>query len=508
MAATWSGHPGSSTPEPSVVDVVGTGIVMVTGAGVSGLGTARLLTGLDVEVLVVDDNTEAGARVAEATGAEACTTAEASQLLENLDHRISVVVTSPGWRPDTPVLRLAQEHEIEVIGDVELAYRLDRAGLFGPPRTWLVVTGTNGKTTTTGMLADIMEAHESTLGRHARACGNIGLAVADALTATQPRVDVLVAELSSFQLHWSTELTPDAGVLLNIAEDHLDWHGSLDNYASDKARVLTGEVAVAGVDDVIVREHMERVRPDAYGFTLGEPAPGQVGVVDGRIVDNLTGEMVDVRDADGILPAGPAGLADALAATAIARTQGVAPATIARALDDFSVAGHRGETVHTGPRGTVWVDNSKATNPHAADAALAGHAPGEVVWVAGGQLKGASVDEVVATHADRLRAVGLLGVDRETIAEAVAHSAPHAEVFMTGATDPAGAMDEIVSWAARLEPPAKVVLLAPAAASLDMYTGMGQRGDLFTAAARREDRIDSRESTPTPFQEESSDHHE
>ncbi|WJZ18304.1 UDP-N-acetylmuramoyl-L-alanine--D-glutamate ligase [Corynebacterium guangdongense] len=496
---------------PSVIDVVGTGIAMVTGAGVSGLGTARLLTGLGVEVLVVDDNVEAGARVAEATGAESCTTAEAMELLENLEHRVSVVVTSPGWRPDTPVLRLAEQHEIEVIGDVELAYRLDRAGLFGPPRTWLVVTGTNGKTTTTGMLADIMEAHASVLGQHARACGNIGLAVADALTATRPRVDVLVAELSSFQLHWSTELTPDAGVLLNIAEDHLDWHGSLDNYASDKAKVLTGVVAVAGVDDPIVRRHMRQVRPDAYGFTLGEPAVGQVGVIGEQIIDNLDGDMIDIRATRGIQPAGPAGLADALAATAIARTQGVAPATIARALDAFSVAGHRGETVHTGPRGTVWVDNSKATNPHAAHAALAGYGPGEVVWLAGGQLKGASVDEVVAENAERLRAVGLLGVDRARIAEAVTRGAPEAEVFMTDSTDPAGAMDELVCWAARLEPPAKVVLLAPAAASLDMYTGMGQRGDLFTAAARREDRLkrsDPATGTPTPFQEESRDHHE
>ncbi|NLF30804.1 MAG: UDP-N-acetylmuramoyl-L-alanine--D-glutamate ligase, partial [Planctomycetes bacterium] len=149
---------------------------------------------------------------------------------------------------------------------------------------------------------------------------------------------------------------------------------------------------------------------------------------------------------------------------------------------------HRGETVHTGPHGTVWVDNSKATNPHAAAAALAGHEDGEVVWLAGGQLKGASVDELVAKHAARLRAVGVLGVDREMITAAVRRHAPGVEVYATASTDPAGAMDELVSWAARLEPPAKVVLLAPAAASLDMYTGMAQRGDLFAAAARREDR--------------------
>ncbi|AKK11460.1 UDP-N-acetylmuramoyl-L-alanine--D-glutamate ligase [Corynebacterium uterequi] len=439
--------------------------VMITGAGVSGQGSARLLAALGTDVILVDDN----------PAVDACRVAEAEARLNEID----LLVTSPGWRPDTPLFAAARTRGIEVIGDVELAYRLDQQGRFGQPRTWLVVTGTNGKTTTTAMLAAIMQAAAQQRGQRAEAVGNIGTAVSDALLDPL-RVDILVAELSSFQLHYAPSLRPAAGVLLNLAEDHLDWHGSMAAYAADKARVFRAEHPVAGVDDPAVRAEVAQLQPPkpVIGFTVAEPEPGQVGIVDGRIVDNRTGEPVDIMSAEGIDPPGPAGVLDALAAVAVARTQDVAPGIIEAALAGFTVAGHRGATVHRGRK--TWIDNSKATNPHAADAALAG-AGTNVVWIAGGQLKGAQVEELIATHAHRLSAVGVLGVDREIIAEAVARLAPHAELFVTANTEPVAAMTELATFAASQE--ADVVLLAPAAASLDMYTGMAQRGDLFAAAA-------------------------
>ncbi|HZK31283.1 MAG TPA: UDP-N-acetylmuramoyl-L-alanine--D-glutamate ligase [Corynebacterium sp.] len=457
------------------------GQVLVTGAGVSGTGTARLLIALGCSVVLVDDNQEALAAACRDTGARPATTEDARILIDS--QVVSAVVTSPGWRPDTPLLAYAHQVGIDVLGDVELAYRLDRAEVFGPARTWLVVTGTNGKTTTTAMLADMMARHAGDSGRRAQAVGNIGLAVANALTA-EPRVDVLVAELSSFQLHWSSELTPDVGVLLNLAEDHIDWHGSFPDYAAAKAKVLGGRHAIIGADDPLVREQATATgRTDVISFTLGEPAPGQLGVQAGRLVDRTGGEAVDLGSAEGIEPAGPAGQLDALAAAAAARTQGVSAAQIAQVLAEFRVDGHRGAVVHHGTG--QWVDNSKATNPHAADAALAGLR--DVLWIAGGQLKGAEVDDLVRAHAHRLSGVALLGVDRGVLAAALAEHAPDVAVFCSDSVDPEQAMDEVVVWAAQRVAPEQTVLLAPAAASLDMFTGMAHRGDTFAAAARRHD---------------------
>lgn len=453
------------------------GGVIVAGAGVSGLGMAKLFAGIGVGVLVADDSAAGRAR-AEAAGHRTASTAEARTHF----NEVGALVTSPGWRPDSPLLVDAAAASLPVLGDVEACYRLDRAGVFGPPRQWLVVTGTNGKTTTTGMLAAMMQRLGVETGRRASACGNIGVAVADALTAPE-RIDVLVAELSSFQLYWSDQLTPDAGVLLNLADDHLDWHGSFANYAAAKARVLSAAHAVAGVDDEHVRELVARSgRRDIIGFTLAEPGPGQVGVAGGRLVANLGGERRDLASAEGIEPAGVAGVLDALAASAVALTQGAEPRHIQAALQAYRVEGHRGAVVHSSG-GVDWVDNSKATNPHAADSALTG--AGTVVWIAGGQLKGAAVEELVAAHAHQFRAVALLGVDRGMLQGAVEKLAPGVPLFVSDATDPERAMAEVVDFAASQAQPGDTVLLAPAAASLDMFPGMSARGNAFAAAAMR-----------------------
>lgn len=453
--------------------------VLIAGAGVSGIGCAALLADLGVDISVADDNADSLLKVRAATGDRAGTLSVAAAREHLGEH--SLVVTSPGWRPDSPLLVDAAAAGLEVIGDVELAYRLDRAGVFGAPRTWLVVTGTNGKTTTTAMLEAMMAQGP----RRARAVGNIGVAVADALRDPE-RVEVLVAELSSFQLHWSSQLIPDAGVLLNLAEDHLDWHGSFGEYTRAKAKVLQGQVAVIGADDphvVEIAATVERGESAAspIGFTLAEPGPGQFGVRGDQLVDNSTGTGIPLAPVAGIEPPGPAGVLDALAAAAVARSQGISPEQIAAALKNFQVAGHRGQVVHR-VRGVSFIDNSKATNPHAADSALAGL--DSVLWVAGGQLKGAEVDDLIRTHAHRLRAVLLLGVDAPLIEEACARLAPGVPVRRSRHSEAGAAMREVVGWAAELAAAGDTVVLAPAAASLDMFSGMAQRGDLFTEAAR------------------------
>lgn len=483
----------------SLVDALGGGRVVVAGAGVAGTGVARMLAALDATVTVVDDNVEAGGRLAGETGASLVTTEQAcaTSFLAAVD----LVVTSPGWRPDSPVLVAAADAGIPVIGDIEAAWLADQAGLFGAPRTWLAVTGTNGKTTTTAMLESILTAD----GRRTLAVGNIGTPPGEALLA-EPPVDVLAAEVSSFQLHWAPDFAPDAGCVLNLAEDHLDWHGSFDNYAADKMRVLTGPVAVLAADDP---EVTSRATGCQWAYTTGDPADivgtdaaglsdllRVTGVRDGRLIDldAVSGSVIDLGSAEGISPPGPAGVADAAAAAALARSVGVAPESVAAALATFTVQAHRGQTVAESGK-VRWIDNSKATNPHAALAALQGL--DGVVWVAGGQLKGAEVDELVAAVAPTLRAAVLLGVDRGIIADALAAAAPGLPVTVIDSVDPEEAMRLAVDAARGYADPGDAVVLAPAAASLDMYRGMSQRGDLFAAAVCSEDSEYSEDSEDT-----------
>lgn len=461
------------------------GRVLVAGAGVAGAGVARMLGALDCTVTLADDNTAAAERLAAETGARPVSVADAVDEMAAFD----LVVTSPGWRPDGPVAVAADAAGVPVVGDVEAAWLADRARFFGEPRTWLAVTGTNGKTTTTAMLDEILRAD----GRSSLAVGNIGTPPGEALLA-EPRVDVLAAEVSSFQLHWAPQFAPDAGCVLNLAEDHLDWHGSFDNYVADKMRALTGTAAVVAADDARVRDDAGlpgAVPGERRWFTTGDPAAVEgavdgetvTGVRDGSIVETGPDGTTVLADADGISLPGPAGVADAAAAAALARTVGVSAGAVAQALAGFTVQAHRGQVV-ADVDGVRWIDNSKATNPHAASAAMRGL--DNVVWVAGGQLKGAAVDELVAQVADGLRAAVLLGVDRGVLADELARRAPGLPVTVVDDTDPVAAMTAVVGAARGYARDGDTVVLAPAAASLDMYDGMSHRGDLFAALARGE----------------------
>ncbi|WP_055476125.1 UDP-N-acetylmuramoyl-L-alanine--D-glutamate ligase [Gordonia sp. HS-NH1] len=512
--------PDPNPPGPDARDLAGRTVV-VGGAGTAGLSATRFLVTLGADVLLADDRF--AARDASPADREAATAAVAgvAELVSRGVEAIAVsdlladparlagaavVIVSPGFAPTHHLVRAAADGGVPVWGEVELAWRVDAAGLLGEPRTWLVVTGTNGKTTTTSMLAGIVEAS----GRAGAACGNIGLPVLDAMQA-EPRVDVLCAELSSFQLHWAPSIRPHAGVVLNVAEDHLDWHGTFEAYALAKAGALRGAVSVVGLDDPVASGLPAAGR--RIGFTLGEPRPGQLGVVDGQLTDRAF-DAGHLFDADAVRPAGPSGVADALAASALALAVGIGPDAVRAGLMAFRPAGHRGEVVASRD-GIAFVDDSKATNPHAAQAAVA--AFDRVVLIAGGLLKGASMDEMLSAVGARLVGVVAIGRDRDLVIEAIARHAPEVPtvtVFTgddgtvnvhrpgqagphtsavdlpgTGSSASAAVMDRAVeeAWALAVasSPAPDAVLLAPAAASLDMFAGYGARGDAFAAAACR-----------------------
>jgi UDP-N-acetylmuramoylalanine--D-glutamate ligase len=445
--------------------------VLVAGAGVSGVPVAQALLAAGADVTVTDRRDSDALTGLAAAGARVLIGAE------DPPAGTADVVTSPGWRPDHPLLVSARRAGLEVYSEPELAWRLRGPG----SAPWLAVTGTNGKTTTVTMLASMLRA----AGLRTAAVGNIGTPLLTA--ALDDSYDVLAVELSSFQLHWSSTLAPQVGVVLNLADDHLDWHGGFEAYGAAKTAVWRGNaVAVGNADDDRVGALLSGSGvPRTAAFTLGIPQPGELGVVEDLLVDRTFGpggpanatELATVAD---VRPLGPHNVANALAAAALARAYGVEADAVRAGLRAYTPEPHRNERVAE-VDGVTYVDDSKATNPHAALASLRSYE--RVVWVAGGLFKGVDVDDLVRTVADRLAGVVLLGAERARVAEALARHAPDVPVTDVAATDD-GAMVQVVDAAARLALPGDVVLLAPAAASMDMFRDYGHRGDAFAAAVR------------------------
>ncbi|MFE1962842.1 UDP-N-acetylmuramoyl-L-alanine--D-glutamate ligase [Streptomyces sp. NPDC059479] len=453
--------------------------VTVAGLGVSGVPAARVLRGLGAEVTVVNDGDDERAR---AQAAELETLGITVRLGdgETLPEATELVVTAPGWRPDKPLFTAAAAAGVEIWGDVELAWRLR-----GPDAApWLAVTGTNGKTTTVRMLASILTA----AGLRTAAVGNIGVSLLDAVTGEET-YDVLAVELSSYQLHWAPSLRAHSAAVLNLAPDHLDWHGSMEAYATDKGRIYEGNTvacvynAADPATEELVRAADVEEGCRAIGFTLGTPGPSQLGVVDGILVDrafveNRRERAQELAQVSDVRPPAPHNIANALAAAALARAFGVGPAAVRDGLRSFRPDPHRIELVAE-VAGITYVDDSKATNTHAAEASLAAYDP--IVWIAGGLAKGATFDELVTASAKRLRGVVLIGADRALIGEALARHAPEVPVVDLDRTD-TGAMSAAVREAARLAQPGDTVLMAPACASMDMFANYNKRGEAFADA--------------------------
>ena len=461
---------------------------LVAGLGISGAAAARVLLARGVRVLLTD--------AAEPSAVAELVAAGGTWLgaLDTVPDGTDLVVTSPGWRPDAPLLADAARRGVEVIGEPELAWRLRLPGPDGTPAPWLVVTGTNGKTTTVTMLEAILLA----AGRRAVAAGNVGRPLIEVVTARQddgtPAFDVVAVELSSFQLHWVSSIAPAAAVVLNVADDHTDWHGSFAAYRDAKASILARTpVAVADAGDpvaaALVVGHAHPVT-----VTLDEPGPGQLGVRSGALVDRAfagdpAGELL--MDRSELHVPGPHNTVNALAAAALARAVGTPAEAVARGLSGFRGGAHRNVLVGT-VAGVDYVDDSKATNPHAAGASLAAYP--RVVWIAGGLLKGADVDPLVAAVAHRLAGVVLLGRDRAVIAASLARHAPSVPVVtvpsgdddrMDGTAATAEeTMTQVVAAAAGLARPGDTVLMAPAAASMDVFTDYAHRGRAFSDAVR------------------------
>lgn len=462
-------------PDPAARPL-GVDRALVIGAGTSGRAAARLLVAAGAAVVLVEEGSAETARsnlrLASRTGAEVVVGRSASEVFSR---SFDLVVPSPGVPEDAPVLVAAMAAGTPVWSEPELALRRH-------PRRLLGVTGTNGKTSTTELLTAMCLAG----GTDAHACGNIGLPVSEAAASSAPTA-LLVAELSSFQLRFTSTLAPEVAVLLNIAPDHLDWHTDLASYHAAKARIFAAQTdeqwAVAGEDDPVARRLRDgagRGRP--AGFSALRPV--EVGV--GRVGD--AGRAVLLATVDGrsqeLLPVaalGPAGgpvplhrVANVAAAASAALLAGIAPPAVAAAATATAPGRHRFEVVATDARGVRYVDDSKATNVHAAMAALASAGP--AVWIGGGLAKGVDLRPLADALTDVHDAI-VIGAAAEELAEVCAA----AGVRCHQASDLVAA----VEFAADLVAPGETVLLAPACASFDQFDSYAHRGEVFTAAARR-----------------------
>jgi UDP-N-acetylmuramoylalanine--D-glutamate ligase len=444
--------------------------ILVLGAGVTGKSVARFLESRGAKVTLTDDHSE-GAIKPDAV------------VLKDYE----AVVISPGWRQDHPLVVQILDSSIEMLNEIDIAWdlRSERA----PGQKWIALTGTNGKTTTVEMTAAILQA----AGIKAVACGNVGDTVIDAVDRDDA-YDVLVLELSSFQLHWAKQAHFEAAAILNIADDHLDWHGSFDAYADAKFSILDRtETAILNADDGPVVVRANRFLGRKVFFSLNTPAPGEIGVVEELLVDRafvadpqqaaMICELVD------IIPTVPHNVSNALAAAGLARALDVPHEDIQKALRDFRPGRHRIETVYEN-NGVTWINDSKATNPHAAAASLMSHL--SVIWIAGGLAKGADMEPLIQRAAGRIKVAILVGADRQLIEAALIKDAPDVPRIMIDTPDDYvrggvsnSLMEAIVAEAAKHAVSGDAVLLAPACASMDQYISYADRGDRFAQAVKK-----------------------
>lgn len=472
--------------------------VVVAGLGTSGFAAADGLLELGAQVTVLDENDNAS-------------NTDKATLLEHLDAHVELgrgttttlpdgvdlVVTSPGWRPSAPLLHQAIARGVPIWGEVELAWRMQNPERKVP---WLGITGTNGKTTTTQMTESILHA----AGLKTSAVGNIGRPVVEAVL-DEVDYDVLALELSSFQLHWMRRnphcpVQLHSAAVLNLHDDHLQWYqgegfdddlSPFERYGADKARIYHQVLksCVYNHNDKATEQMVEQADvvegARAIGFTLGIPSRSMMGVVDDLLVDRAFVEQrkdsaLELCQVSDVHPAAPHNIENALAAAALTRSFGVPALAVRDGLRALTLGGHRIQTVAE-HGGVTYVDDSKATNPHAANSSM--RAFDSIVWIAGGQAKGTSFDELVSTHAERLRGAVLLGVDRHLVAQALAKHAPDVPVVVLDSTE-TSVMADAVAQAARMARPGDTVLMAPGCASQDMWSGYDARGDDFAAAAR------------------------
>jgi UDP-N-acetylmuramoylalanine--D-glutamate ligase len=434
--------------------------IAVVGVGVTGEAVHKFLTSHSLEHDLFDEKSK--------------------NAQSDISTSYDLAIISPGWKPNHPLIEKLREQGTELISELDFSWLVKTE--IAPDQKWVALTGTNGKTTTIQMVQSIFDAS----GVNGIACGNVGEPVIEVLGSGK-RYDVLALELSSFQLEWSHLPHFHASALLNIAPDHIDWHGTFDSYADAKMKLLEfSDIAIINSAD-----SESVLRSSAWGgrkvfYALDTPQVNELGLVENLLVDRAFGDnpaqAVAFAELADITPTVPHNVSNAMAAGGLALAIGISHEDIRSGLSTFKLDSHRLEVILE-KDGITWVDDSKATNPHAASAALLSHLSS--IWIAGGLAKGASMDNLIIRCSKRIKSAILIGQDCDLIAEALDKHAPHVTYFRVEFDgDPENLMRSVVSKAQELAQSGDTVLLAPACASMDQFKDYAERGDIFARTVR------------------------
>ena len=447
--------------------------ILVAGAGVTGIAVAKVLATKGAHIDFVDEKQQE---------------VRDFKILspDSIDvNAYSAIVVSPGWKPNHPIIVNAVKADIPIWNEIDLAWLISRE--ITPQQKWLALTGTNGKTTTVEMTTAMLQS----AGLKAIACGNVGETVIDAVVNAEP-YDYLVLELSSFQLHWMQEAKFTSVAILNLADDHLDWHGSFENYCSAKFSLLEHtDIAILNAGDNEVARRAQIWQGRKIFYSLETPAAGELGIVEDLLIDrafvhNPQEASMNAQISD-IQPTLPHSVSNALAAAGLALSVGVSYEDIQKALIGFHPGRHRIEVVLNEDE-ISWIDDSKATNPHAAAASIMSHL--SVIWVAGGLAKGADMNSFIDRVKTRLKAAILIGEDRGIIEAALHKFAPEIPIVKVDSDSIKGSssnelMEKVVEVAKEFAKPGDTVLMAPACASMDQFISYADRGDRFALAVKK-----------------------
>jgi len=441
--------------------------ILILGLAISGVSTAKALSKLGSKITVTDMKSE---------------NELAEQLLElkeiNIDYvlgsndvdldKIDLIVKSPGIPLDVPIIKKAQERGIEVVTDIELAYRITK-------NKFIAITGTNGKTTTTALTGELIKK----AGFNCQITGNIGVGILWK-SVNAENDDIFVIEASSFQLESTRYFKPYISVITNITPDHLNWHKTFDNYVNSKKKVFINQkdsdYTILNYDDLLLREMGKEVKSNLIYFSANNELEKGVYVDDYQIVINDGTNIINVMDYRELKIPGRHNLENALAVVSIGWAMGIDVQIIANALKEFEGVEHRIEFVDS-IGGVSFYNDSKGTNPDASIKAIEAIKE-PIILIAGGMDKGAYFEEFIDSFNNKVKALVLLGETKEKIKD-TAISKGFNNIYIVNS------IEEAVVKSFQLADPNDNVLLSPACASWDMFKSYEERGRIFKEAVKK-----------------------